>query len=277
MHNEKRYANLVFYLETCFSGSMFNNLLPEDINVYALTAANPYHSSYACFCEEGFAKGLHCLGDCFSYAWISDSTWSDPKSETLQEQYEIVKEETTSSIVSRYGQMSIREKPIAEFQGPKPINPPIFNVVSGDTTFFTKTRWPSDDVPIMYADYQLRRLERMNASPQLWIRKSVELRNMKTKRSFVDDFMQYFVKGLVHDSKLAEGIITNRETPITKFDCHEAVVTQFMTQCFRISEDPYVLSKLYVLVNLCESGIDAHRIIDHMKLSCPYVNVHGIV
>lgn len=34
------FNKLVFYLETCESGSMFVNL-PDDIKVYALSAASP--------------------------------------------------------------------------------------------------------------------------------------------------------------------------------------------------------------------------------------------
>jgi legumain len=40
LHAEKRFKKLVFYLEACESGSMFKDLLPNDINVYATTASN---------------------------------------------------------------------------------------------------------------------------------------------------------------------------------------------------------------------------------------------
>ena len=40
MHQDKKFKKLVFYLEACESGSMFKNLLPENIDVYATTASN---------------------------------------------------------------------------------------------------------------------------------------------------------------------------------------------------------------------------------------------
>lgn len=40
MHANKMYARLVFYMESCYSGSMFVNL-PTNLSVYATTAANP--------------------------------------------------------------------------------------------------------------------------------------------------------------------------------------------------------------------------------------------
>jgi legumain len=51
MHKEKRYDRLVFYLETCESGSMFENILPDNIGVYAMTAANASESSFGTYCE----------------------------------------------------------------------------------------------------------------------------------------------------------------------------------------------------------------------------------
>lgn len=40
MHKNKMYKEMVFYLETCESGSMFKNILEDDIDIYALSAAN---------------------------------------------------------------------------------------------------------------------------------------------------------------------------------------------------------------------------------------------
>ena len=37
---KKMYKNIIFYLESCYSGSMFNNINP-DLNVYSITAASP--------------------------------------------------------------------------------------------------------------------------------------------------------------------------------------------------------------------------------------------
>lgn len=40
MHDLQKYNKLVYYLETCESGSMFVNL-PTNLNIYAVSAANP--------------------------------------------------------------------------------------------------------------------------------------------------------------------------------------------------------------------------------------------
>lgn len=49
MVSNKKFAKLTFYLETCESGSMFVDL-PKNLNIYALSAANPTESSWGTYC-----------------------------------------------------------------------------------------------------------------------------------------------------------------------------------------------------------------------------------
>lgn len=41
MYTNKMYKELVFYMEACYSGSMFQGILQEEWNMYVMTAANP--------------------------------------------------------------------------------------------------------------------------------------------------------------------------------------------------------------------------------------------
>ena len=113
MHEEKKFKELVFYLEACESGSMFQNL-PSDWNVFATTAANATTSSYACYWNN---KRQTFLGDVYSVKWLEDSDNEDLVQETLEKQYEIVKEETFSSSVMQFGDMSISRMHVSQFQG----------------------------------------------------------------------------------------------------------------------------------------------------------------
>lgn len=64
MFENKMYNKLVFYLEACESGSMFENLLRKDIKVYATTAANGEESSYAQYCgPDDVINGIS-IGSC---------------------------------------------------------------------------------------------------------------------------------------------------------------------------------------------------------------------
>jgi len=72
------YAMLlqVFYLEACESGSIFEGLLPEGLNIYATTAANAEESSWGTYCpgENPSPPPEYetCLGDLYSVAWMED-------------------------------------------------------------------------------------------------------------------------------------------------------------------------------------------------------------
>jgi legumain len=67
MRANSQYKKMVFYIEACESGSIFKNLLPDDIEVFATTASNATTSSYACY----FDKKRHTfLGDVYSVKWL---------------------------------------------------------------------------------------------------------------------------------------------------------------------------------------------------------------
>lgn len=90
MHENKMYNEMVIYWETCESGSMFKNILANDINIYALSAANAKESSWGTYCassKQDIVDGVHmgtCLGDLFSVNFMQDSDKGDLKDETLK-------------------------------------------------------------------------------------------------------------------------------------------------------------------------------------------------
>ena len=87
MHDNKMYSELVFYLEACESGSMFDGILKDNLNIYAITAANPDESSWGTYCyPDDQVNGVHinsCLGDLFSVNWMEDTEANNIKSESL--------------------------------------------------------------------------------------------------------------------------------------------------------------------------------------------------
>lgn len=76
MHENKMFKEMVMYIEACESGSMFENILKPDINVYAVSAANSKESSWGAYCyPDDTINGTHmgsCLGDLFSVNWMED-------------------------------------------------------------------------------------------------------------------------------------------------------------------------------------------------------------
>lgn len=66
----------MFYLEACESGSIFEGLLPPDINIFATTASNSVESSWGTYCPGEHpsppSEYWTCLGDLYSVAWMED-------------------------------------------------------------------------------------------------------------------------------------------------------------------------------------------------------------
>merc|ERR1712232_545379 len=101
MQQAKMFKQLVFYLESCESGSMFQNFNVS--GVYAVTAANAKESSWGTYCGNQAkvnGKAINsCLGDLFSVSWMEDSDAEDTTKETLAQQYATVKKLTNRSHV----------------------------------------------------------------------------------------------------------------------------------------------------------------------------------
>ena len=49
MKLKNMYSKLTFYLDTCYSGSIFESL-PNDINIYAVSSSHIIESSWAAYC-----------------------------------------------------------------------------------------------------------------------------------------------------------------------------------------------------------------------------------
>jgi len=121
MHSSNMYNKLVFYMEACESGSMFPTL-PSGLNIYATTAANAKESSWGTYCSPydkvNGKKIGSCLGDLYSVNWMEDSDIaSSMSSETLEKQFQKVKQETNKSHPLEFGDVSsLSSLPIHDFQ-----------------------------------------------------------------------------------------------------------------------------------------------------------------
>lgn len=77
MYENEMYKEMVIYMESCESGSMFQNILPKNTEIYALSAASSNENSWATYCypdDKVDGKSMHtCLGDLFSVNWLEDS------------------------------------------------------------------------------------------------------------------------------------------------------------------------------------------------------------
>nr|GEX14521.1 vacuolar-processing enzyme-like [Tanacetum cinerariifolium] len=92
-HAAGTYKSLVFYLEACESGSIFEGLLPLGLNIYATTASGPDENSWGTYCPGESpsppAEYDTCLGDLYSVAWMEDCEVHNLQTETIKQQYHL--------------------------------------------------------------------------------------------------------------------------------------------------------------------------------------------
>ena len=122
---QQLYGKWVWFMEACYSGSMFPNL-PDNVNIYVMTAADDQHSAYMSNCPpHDDIAGVH-LRACISSIW--DEAYmvyleENPK-ETIGDLVDAVKEEVkkeSDQNVSEFGDMSFRDLPLSDFFGEVPV------------------------------------------------------------------------------------------------------------------------------------------------------------
>jgi len=127
MYEKKMYKSLVFYIEACESGSIFDGFDLGRLNIYVVTAANSNQPSYGTYCPPNdyvyynnqYKPMNTCLGDLFSVNWMenADKINKIHSNETLETQYEIVKKETNLSNPQQFGELSITSEGIQLYEG----------------------------------------------------------------------------------------------------------------------------------------------------------------
>ncbi|XP_004082135.1 legumain [Oryzias latipes] len=262
MHKNKKYRKMVFYIEACESGSMMEHL-PEDINVYATTAANDHESSYACYYDE---KRDTYLGDWYSVNWMEDSDAEDLSKETLLKQFKIVKSHTNTSHVQQYGNKTMAHMKVIVFQGnpktyaapaPGVSRPPLHNL---DLT-------PSPDVPLAILKRKMMSTNDVRAARHLLMEIDSHL---KVRQTLADSVRRIVEK--VMGSKVKAAKLLNQRAELTQRGCYKAAVQHFKQHCFNWhrTQYEYALRHLFALLNLCESGYPAASIQAAMDSVCPF-------
>ncbi|XP_052766084.1 legumain-like [Mya arenaria] len=252
MHDNKKYDKLVFYVEACESGSMFEDLLPKDINVYATTASNSHESSYACYFDK--TRKTY-LGDVYSVKWMEDSDKEDLTQETLQKQFSITKEETNSSHVQEFGDLSIGQMTVAEFQGLQTAKRHFSEPTVKD---YCADKVKSEDVPLE----SLRRSLNLVSSKEEAVNIQQQIEQILKEREVVNKTMKQIIAMATDDHVLTTNVMETRHK-ISAWDCYEEVVEtadQLCDEYLNIPENDYALRKLYMFVNMCEMHVPREAI-----------------
>jgi len=115
MAQKKLFKNLVFYVETCFSGSVFYNIkIPA--NVYITTAAPIGASSFAFNYDKDIGAYL---SDIYSYLWIHDTEVNARIGYTFQNQFNYIQNNIENySQTCQYGDKSMAKMDVTSYFKP---------------------------------------------------------------------------------------------------------------------------------------------------------------
>lgn len=266
MATNKRFHQLVFYLEACESGSMFDGLLPNNINIFATTASNPDESSYACYWDDSRQAYL---GDLYSVSWMENSDVADFSKETLQQQFTTVQNETSTSHVCEYGQESMSSEPLAFFQSFKKF------MRGGDRTHHRSERvhhsTPVDpqerlkDV-VDSRDVVLATLQRRLAAARDDTTRATLQHLIKEElihREHADRTVRTITAKLL-GTHHADRVLASRAS--VQHDCVPELIDVYERHCGRFSD--YSLKWAYVMNNLCREGVTAAELSQAAAEAC---------
>eukprot|EP00123_Amoebidium_parasiticum_P015052 comp22759_c0_seq1/m.35547 comp22759_c0_seq1/g.35547 ORF comp22759_c0_seq1/g.35547 comp22759_c0_seq1/m.35547 type:complete len:455 (-) comp22759_c0_seq1:454-1818(-) len=265
MHDKRMYGNLVFFMEACEGGSMFENLLPTNINIYAHTAANPSQSSYATYWD---ATRKTFLGDAYSVAWMEDAdehfSKSNPPAETLHQQFQkVYKRIESQSQPVEYGDKSMGNRHVIdEFlaYGKNGLEVPenAMNFIQGGSNGMHLTAEKRDGVLVDSRDVKVFALTKMlqenSDSDPASISAKLEAEYQK-RQAARDRF--YNLAYLVAGAK-ADEYVDNRVSTVVNHDCLSDSIVSFHTTCHPI--DDYHIAYTRVLAHMCDNGYSAEEI-----------------
>jgi len=243
MYNQRKYGKLVFYIEACFSGSMFYRRLPTNKNVYAITAANERESSWSCYYDR---QRKTSLADDFSVKWMQDSETHNLNSRSLNQQFYQVRANVKLSHVCQFGDTrGIGNMAVSEFQGNARR---LYSNFSSPIVPVGKLI-KSWDVPYMSLVYQLEDAKTSEERLELLAKLQVE----EEAKFMIHESMKSIVGKLVKDPSL---FMTPQKTATTEEQdhCYEQAVIKFDEACSQFSKYDYYKRDLHIFANLCNKG-----------------------
>lgn len=265
MIEKKMFARLVMYLESCESGSMFTTL-PNNVYIYATTAANSEESSWAYYCPpHDYINGVPlntCLGDEYSIHWLQDDDRQSSLSESLEAQFLRIRHETIRSHVMHYGDKRLIRDPISCFLGNNSDSDSSSNWEIDIQKSISSV--PSYDIPfhLLYYRYLRTPLSEMHER-----QKRAFLLRERLQKQFTIDVFFLLLAGRAFCGEEVFGVPNDIPCGI----CCKSLFETLREHCSSFAQDEYTLQYGKVFKNLCQgcsfySTVDLQEIITNLCL-----------
>ncbi|CAG2175035.1 unnamed protein product [Oppiella nova] len=250
--------------ESCKSGSMLANKLPNTWNIYAMTASQP--DEYAAQYSFDFGPRKVCLAGYFTYLWSQNADRYHPKVETLDTQFQYIADrpdvylpfqsgnETLCMNMTQhpqqYGDLSIAKKgTVSQFMGPESKSK--FDTDNKQDIIIGKCNFTSDEDPAMFLAKKRVELADDMSDKQ---RYQDELDGLTRGREYVDKVLYEYVNSIQHlMPNIATNAILNTNRELYNRKCYRKMVDTFNEKCFNLSKNTYALHKVHVFINICET------------------------
>uniref|UniRef100_A0A7N0TMG9 Legumain prodomain domain-containing protein n=1 Tax=Kalanchoe fedtschenkoi TaxID=63787 RepID=A0A7N0TMG9_KALFE len=269
------YKSLVFYLEACEAGSIFEGLLPDGLNIYATTASNAEESSWGCYCPGDNPSPPPeydtCLGDLYSVAWMEDSDVHNLRAETLHQQYELVKARTANdnyvygSHVMQYGDIGLSEENIFLYLGTNPAN--------DNFTFLAENSMKLHSKAVNQRDADLLHFwHKFRKAPEGSFRKNEaqkQFMEAMSHRVHLDQSINLIGKllfGIENAHEVLNAARPARKPLVEDWSCLKSMVRTFETSCGPLSQ--YGMKHMRSIANICNAGITNEQMADASAQAC---------
>ncbi|CAM6083781.1 unnamed protein product [Calypogeia fissa] len=281
-HEANSYAKLVFYLEACESGSIFEGLLPEGWNVYVTTASNADESSWGTYCPGMFpappAEFETCLGDLYSVAWMEDTEIQNLKQETLADQYGIVKTRTSNrntyrsgSHVMQYGDLQQNIDQLCLYLG--------FDPANENVSFPAVPNWLAENK----LDSGVHAINQRDADMvHLWTKFSNaaegSTRKLEAGKKLMDTIshrlhldtsvkmMGELLFGAETGPSVLDYVVPSGHALVDDWDCLKKVVRTFESKCGPLTQ--YGMKHTRAFANICNAGTDMEKVSHAASEAC---------
>ncbi|KAL3746835.1 hypothetical protein ACJRO7_015733 [Eucalyptus globulus] len=274
-HASGTYKSLVFYLEACESGSIFEGLLPEGLNIYATTASNAEESSWGTYCPGEYpsppVEYETCLGDLYSVAWMEDSEVHNLRTETLHQQYQLVKKRTANdntaygSHVMQFGDIGLSKENLFLYMGTNPAN---------DNSSFVddnSLRPPQKAVNQRDADL-LHFWHKFRKAPEGSSRKleaQKQFFEAMSHRMHIDHSVKLIGKllfGIKKGPEVLNAVRPAGQPLVDDWACLRSLVRTFETHCGSLSQ--YGMKHMRSFANMCNVGIRTEQMTEASGQAC---------
>ncbi|XP_048495118.1 vacuolar-processing enzyme gamma-isozyme [Beta vulgaris subsp. vulgaris] len=256
------YKSMVIYVEACEAGSLFAGLLPEDWNIYVTTASNPSESSWSVYCPgidpRTPSEFDTCLGDLYSVAWMEDIEIHNADSETLAQQYQVVKTRTAAggdrgSHVMEYGDMNFNTDPLSLYLGSAANSADKLQNKGGKGSHKPIAAVEQHEADILYLRRKVLRAPEGSVKRKQY---ETELKDAISHREKVDSTFEEIGKAVFGDDNGTQMIKTVRSAGrpvVDDWDCFKTLVDTYKTHCEPLST--YGKKHMRAFANMCNAGV----------------------